>query len=139
MSLFSKTWLDANKCGSVPPTELKKCLPSFPMEEGLQRLDYDGLISTTLLNLEMETCQVSLSPIDLAAQFMKDQWELNKKRTPWTKVLNPAIPKTEQLILPWRGREEERIQRMDACSNPRNIGPTMAQTMGGTEQCLLRI
>ena len=100
MSLFSKTWLDEHKSGSVPPTELRKCLPSFPMEEGLQHLDYVGLISTTLLNLEMETCQVSFSPIDLAAQFMNDQWELNKKRTPWTKVLNPAIPKTEQLILP---------------------------------------
>jgi len=64
MSLFSTNWLDVYGCSSVPPAELETCLPGYPMEEGLHQFLYDGLISTTQLNLgRMDASRVSLQTL----------------------------------------------------------------------------
>lgn len=114
---------------SVPSAGPHFIWASFHLE-GLHHLDYDDFISTTQLNLGDGSIQGDF--------FSQRSWEV-KTKTPWRQALNPATPRTDQLIPPWRGRDGELVKRMDAGSLPENTGSTIAVPMGGTEQCLLRI
>jgi hypothetical protein len=109
--VFSTQWLNEYRLDSAPPAGLAFHFARFSYGSRFASSHYEDLVSTTQLNLEMETCRVSFFPTtDLTAHFKDATRELKRKRTPWRQTLNHnPTPRTQPFILPWRGREGELI------------------------------